>query len=520
MVKITRTNINFEQNRENIHSGIIGGYNKEFYICGNNLNDTNEFKIEPGTFSYVLLPETIAPQEITTLTSDKVETLNMLCCDNIYAYENNIPLPYPNPDKDISAGISSTIEIIEENPHIGCIEQCNNTGFIEWFNKNTAYSVFDNIDEASKTCKEPTPIIQKKAENGCTDPTAMNYKDNFIGCVNDNGITVRNDISCCEYPTSKCVYNGQTNVCTTQGSYFGATPNLSTSILKGMLCNSGQTCCEFLCGGEYRGDYDENSKLGVCSNYNPDDVTLEQIGENGYGSLEAFQNAIMDGIMCNCFSTLPDLRLLNNHGQTSTELLYDTTEWPEKNVKYKDSEGYVYISNNIENHPPNTYVDFKTCGYPMNLNAFRQPTSKIIKSQSEMDSNAYNNFYGETPKEIMQYGNYFTLPNNFSENTKEFNNGLKAGHNVITINCANGKQIIYNVCIPHQTTPYENSMWKTEFFACEVPTLAKPLSEITSMDVDSAGMTEPTNLESSTPTTTPTGGSSYSSGGMSSDGGY
>ena len=88
MAKVTKTHINFEQNRENIHSGIIGGYNKEFYICGNNLNDTNEVKIEAGTFSYMLLPETISQQEITTITSDKVEILNMLCCDNIEAYEN------------------------------------------------------------------------------------------------------------------------------------------------------------------------------------------------------------------------------------------------------------------------------------------------------------------------------------------------------------------------------------------------------------------------------------------------
>ena len=467
MAKVTKTHINFEQNRENIHSGIIGGYNKEFYICGNNLNDTNEVKIEAGTFSYMLLPETISQQEITTITSDKVEILNMLCCDNIEAYENNTPLPYPNPDGDISTGIASAIEIIEENSHIGCIEKCNNSGFIDWFNKHTAYRVFDNLDEASKACTEPTPIIEKAAENGCTDPTAMNYKDNFIGCLNDNGIIVRNDISCCEYPTSKCVYNGQTNICTTKGSYFGKSPDLSTSIVQGILCNSGQTCCEFLCDGEYRGDYDEKSKLGVCSDYNPNTIMPEQIGENGYGSLEAFQNAIIDGVMCNCFSTHPKLHLLNNQGQTQSKLLYQTTEWPQKNVKYKDSLDYVYISNNIENHPPNTYVDFKTCGYPTNLNVFRQPTSKIIESQSEMENNAYNNFYGDTPKEITQDRNYFTLPNNFSKNIQEFNTGLKAGHNVITINCANGKQIIYKVCIPHQTTPYENNMWKTEFFPCE-----------------------------------------------------
>ena len=88
------------------------------------------------------------------------------------------------------------------------------------------------------------------------------------------------------------------------------------------------------------------------------------------------------------------------------------------------------------------------------------------------------------------------------DNTQEFNEGLKAGKNIIIIECANGKEIIYNVCIPHQTVPYESNMWKTSFFSCEGNT--------------------PPQLP---PTPTPTGGSSMvvtttsTDVGRSSDGG-
>ena len=62
----------------------------------------------------------------------------------------------------------------------------------------------------------------------------------------------------------------------------------------------------------------------------------------------------------------------------------------------------------------------------------------------------------------------FTIPNDVPKNKNEFNDGLKVGENIITITCANNKQIIYKVCIPHQTVPYEKTLWKTEYFNCDV----------------------------------------------------
>ena len=206
----------------------------------------------------------------------------------------------------------------------------------------------------------------------------------------------------------------------------------------------------------------------MCSEYNPTNVKSDQIGFHGsYDTLEAFQNAIIDGVMCNCFSTEPQINIVTNYGQTQKSLLYNTREWPKKTVETIDNS-YTYISEDIKNHPPNVYVSLKTCGYPKNINALRVSSIQVIESTSALDFNTYNNYYGETPKEIIKNGNHLTLPNDVPENKNEFNGGLNIGHNIITISCANDKQIIYKVCTPHQTVPYKNNMWITEFFDCGV----------------------------------------------------
>jgi len=320
-------------------------------------------------------------------------------------------------------------------------------------------------------------VIDDRPKVGCADHEAINYCSDCIGCYNDNNVAVKSITSCCEYPINKCVLNNNdTNFCITKGSYFGKPPNLTTAIFKDTICNSGQSCCDFFYDGQYRGDYDDNSKLGVCSEYNPTRLKEGQLGSRGsYDSLEAFQNAITNGVMCNCFSTSPKIKTLLNYGQTQKRLLYHRLEWPKKtteNLNYS----YIYISEDIKNHPPNLYVYFRTCGYPKNLNALREPTTQILVSSAALKDNTYNNFYGETPKEITKNGNNFTIPNDVPENKEEFNNGLKAGSNIITISCANDKQIIYKVCVPHQTVPYENNMWKTEFFDCGVDVIPKPRS--------------------------------------------
>ena len=336
-------------------------------------------------------------------------------------------------------------------------------------------------DKVPSNSKNNQVVIDDSPKVGCCDPKAMNYCSDCIGCYNDNHVTVKSITSCCEYPINKCKWDGSTNVCIEHGSYFGKVPNLTTAILNKTLCNSGQTCCNFLYEGEYRGDYNENSELGVCSDYNPDYVKEKQIGfDGGYGSIEAFYNAITDGIMCNCFSSKPTINKSRNYGQIN-DVIYNKEGWPEMPVE-KLSYMNLYTSDEIKNHPPNLYVDLNICGYPKNINALRQPTPQIEESTSKLENNTYNNFYGETPEEILKNGYHLTLtlgglpkkstnctiPNNVPENTEEFNNGLKAGNNIITINCANGKQIIYKVCVPHQTTPYESNMWRTEFFNCDV----------------------------------------------------
>ena len=472
MGKIVRTNISFKQNLKNINNGIVGNGVKEFYICGNNLSSTGEVKFDPRLYNYHIIPRTLKQNEIETIKDNKVIILNSLCCENAQAYKNEIPLPYTNSEYeglDLTNFVIQAIEIVDHYPNIGCIEECTNSGYIEWFNKTTDYKVFSSLSEAEKYCSEPTVVVEKPKENGCTDPNALNYQENFIGCFNDNGIIVKDNKSCCMYPINQCLWDGTTNVCTTTGSYFGEAPNLSESIARGIVCNSGETCCEFLDGGEFRSDYDQDSTLGVCSDYNPNTITEKQVSITGYDSIVAFQNAITDGIMCNCFCTKPKININKNYGQRSSKILFDKSDWPGKTVRSLSEFEHTYISKLITHHPPNIYVDFKTCGYPESINAFRKPTSQILDSQSRITNNTYNDFYGDTPKKVTQdkQRNHFTIPNNVIENTVGFDDGLKSGNNVITINCANGKQMMYSVCVPHQTLPYENNMWKTVFFACD-----------------------------------------------------
>ena len=278
-------------------------------------------------------------------------------------------------------------------------------------------------------------------------------------------------------------------MCKENGTYVGGLgfgySTLSHAIADGAFCNSGQSCCHFLYDGEYRSDYDVDSTLGVCSNYNPDRPTEHQIGENTYGSLEAFNNAIIDGIMCNCFSAKPIINFTNNFGQME-KVMYSPFEWPSPTVKNDKKKEHTFISGHIEQHPPNLYVTLSMCGYPSRITAFRAPTFQILESQSDgMKNNTYQNLYGTTPAEIRDNNiQQLTIPNNSTtnainsdgkvtdkgnklDNTQEFNEGLKAGKNIIIIECANGKEMVYTVCVPHQTVPDEKNMWRTSFFNCE-----------------------------------------------------
>jgi len=310
---------------------------------------------------------------------------------------------------------------------------------------------------------------------GCVDIKAINSCSDCIGCYNDNNIPVRGNTLCCEYEKFKCTKpnNPSVNLCVENGTYVGGMPDLTTAIFKDTICNSGQTCCEFFCDGEYRGDYDTESELGVCSDYNPDNIKRGQIGTNGgYDSLDAFQNAITNGIMCNCFVDTPTIDLVTNYGKTHNRILFNPLEWPKKSVE-DDSNNYIYVSADIKNHPPNIFINLKTCGYPKNINAFREQSTQVEQSNNILKFNTYNNYYGNTPQEIIKYGNNLTIPNNLKENKGEFDEGLKIGNNIITITCANNKQIIYKVCVPHQTVPYEDEMWKTQFFNCGVDMVPK-----------------------------------------------
>ena len=340
--------------------------------------------------------------------------------------------------------------------------------------------IFTRITESADTTTQDTnltPVLKVNEDElfvddgrekvGCVDIDARNFCSDCLGCYNDNKIPVRSDTSCCEYQKFKCdLQNDSSGLCVKNGVYFGGVPDLTTAIFKDTLCNSGQTCCEFFCDGEYRGDYDTESELGVCSDYNPDNIKRGQIGTNGgYDSLDAFQNAITDGIMCNCFVDTPTIDLVSNYGKTHNRILFNPLEWPKKSVE-DDSNDYIYVSKDIKNHPPNIFVNLKTCGYPKNINAFREQSTQVEQSTAILKFNTYNNYYGNTPQEITKHGNNFTIPNNVKENKDEFSEGLKIGNNLITITCANNKQIIYKVCVPHQTTPYENRMWETKFFNC------------------------------------------------------
>tara|TARA_R100001509_G_scaffold154216_1_gene115654 strand:+ start:2651 stop:3709 length:1059 start_codon:yes stop_codon:yes gene_type:complete len=339
--------------------------------------------------------------------------------------------------------------------------------------------IFTPIVKSATTITEETidkeiideifPEVDDNERVGCVDINALNLCSDCVGCYNENKIPVRSNTSCCEYEKFKCILGADSRLCVENGTYVGGFPNLTTAIFNDTLCNSGQTCCEFFCDGEYRGDYDFDSELGVCSDYNPDKIKTGQIGTNGsYDTLKAFQNAITDGIMCNCFSSKPEISPLFKYGQTQKRILYNLEEWPEKTVE-DDKNSYVQITENITNHPPNIYVYFNICGYPKNINAFRKPNAQILESNSGIINNTYNNLYGETPKKIMEENtDVFTIPNDVPKNKNEFNDGLKVGENIITITCANNKQIIYKVCIPHQTVPYEKTLWKTEYFNCDV----------------------------------------------------
>ena len=347
-----------------------------------------------------------------------------------------------------------------------------------------------------------TKRVGEVPAKGCTDPSAVNYRSDSKGCFNDNGIIVRDNTSCCEYTKYSCkwVSDKSTNMCKENGTYVGGLgfgySTVSHAIAEGAFCNSGQSCCHFLYDGEYRSDYDVDSTLGVCSNYNPDSPTDHQIGENTYGSLEAFNNAIIDGIMCNCFSAKPTINFTKNFGQMA-EVMYSPFEWPNPTVKNEKKKEHIFISGDIEQHPPNSYVTLSICGYPSRITAFRVPTFQILDSQNDgMKNNTYQNLYGTTPAEIMENNiQQLTIPNNSTmdainsdgklihkgkklDNTQEFNEGLKAGKNIIIIECANGKEMVYTVCIPHQTVPYEQKMWRTSFFNCEGNTTKKEYNTV------------------------------------------
>mgnify|MGYP003627121144 CR=1 FL=1 len=357
---------------------------------------------------------------------------------------------------------------------------------------------YNTVSEGDKVVESP----KETPTNGCTDPTALNYASDVKGCFNDNGIIVREDTSCCEYTKYSCkwVSSKNTNVCKENGTYVGGMgygySTLSQAIADGALCNSGQSCCHYLCDGEYRSDYDVDSTLGVCSNYNPERPTDKQIGENAYGSLEAFNNAITDGIMCNCFSTTPIISLTLNFGQKGS-VMYSPFKWPNYTVKNDKKKEHIFISQNIAEHPPNFYITLGVCGYPSRISAFRAPTFQVLESQSDgMKNNTYKNLYGTTPSEIKDNNiQQLTIPNYTTtsaidsdgnlthkgkkiDNTQEFNEGLKAGKNIIIIECANGKEMVYTVCVPHQTVPYEQNMWMTRFFNCEGNTTKKEYNTV------------------------------------------
>ena len=343
--------------------------------------------------------------------------------------------------------------------------------------------IFTTITESAATTTEKvTNKVDKdelfvddgRKKVGCVDINAINSCSDCLGCYNNNNIPVRGNTSCCEYKKFKCSTPGPSNqLCYANGTYVGGVPDLTTAIFKDTICNSGQTCCEFFCDGEYRGDYDTESELGVCSDYNPDNIKLGQIGTNGgYDSLDAFQNAITNGIMCNCFSDTPTINLVSNYGKTHNRILFNPSEWPKKSVE-DNTNDYIYVSTDIKNHPPNIFVNLKICGYPKNINVFREQSVQSEESTHILEFNTYNNYYGNTPQEITKNKSHFTLPNNVKENKNEFNEGLKIGNNIVTITCANNKQMIYKVCVPHQTVPYEDGMWKTQFFNCDVSMIAK-----------------------------------------------